>query len=120
MGKSNQVRDLEIYFVVDRLSHKELQKSLTSLYKVMLKNNDIKVTFVSYEREFESRQLTYDYLKEATKVFDQKFFSLSDDDANQVLMQSDEVEKEKNTPFFYPSFVRNRYHKPVRVCPFDY
>ncbi len=61
----------------------------------MLKNNDIKVTFVSYEREFESRQLTYDYLKEATKVFDQKFFSLSDDDANQVLMQSDEVEKEK-------------------------
>lgn len=80
LGKSQQIKELIVYLLIDKLSNEELEEIITITFDVMLKNNNINLILGSYrvdepvrtemQHKFETIKKKWLMLNEQTQVND--------------------------------------------------
>lgn len=79
LGKSQRIKELIVYFLIDHISNETLLQALSSLVGVMETNRHIHLELITYETNTQVREERSDLIKEFMKEQGKPYFRLEED-----------------------------------------
>lgn len=93
LGKSQHVKELTVYFVLDGLSQAEILGLLDDLVSLMLENDLIHLALVTYEMDFGKRQVLEQFINDWVEAREEGFIKFEDpEDVSFEILGEDEEE----------------------------
>lgn len=79
LGKSQRIKELIIYFLIDELCQEIMDKALKTIFDYMAENSQVLLTLVSYEKDIQKQEQITKELKDRLTKEESPYLYLKDD-----------------------------------------